>query len=202
MTTPFKHRCAFCDEPAKLTKEHLWPKWTRKHLRYSGQRHQQAFIVWGDEGTTERRRTYGGDARNSGPKAPCGACNGGWMGGVEIAAQPFLTPLIKGNSIILGEAGQKAVATWVTMKTMVAEYFDPKQIAVPLEERQYLRDHLRPPDNWRIWIGNYEREKWAGQWAHGAAGVHSIRTPTRNLDRPNTQSTTFVVGHLYANVFS
>jgi hypothetical protein len=32
------------------------------------------------------------------------------------------------------------------MKTMVGEFFDPMKAAIPLSERQFLRDRRQPPD--------------------------------------------------------
>ena len=202
MTKPFKHRCAMCDLPAKLSKEHIWSKWTRTLIQHDVKQHQHMQIVWGPEGPTESRRTYGGDARNRSPRAVCADCNNGWMSRLETAAKPFVIMLIKGERAILDAEAQRLVASWIALKSMVAEYFEPEKVAVSSSERQYLRDQLKPPENWRIWIGNYERGTWMGQWTHGVVGVHSERSPARDLNRPNTQATTFVVGHLYANVFS
>ena len=96
------------------------------------------------------------------------------MSSVEEWAKPALIPLINGTASFLDHDSQGAVATWIAMKTMVAEYLDPSKVAITLGERQFLRDQrLAPSANWRIWIGNYERTKWAGQWVHGSHGLTS-----------------------------
>jgi hypothetical protein len=89
-------------------------------------------------------------------------------------------------------------------ETMIAEYFDPPRVAVPLIERQFLRRHRKPPtENWRIWIGNYERRQWNAQWAHSAAGIAPVTSmPRPDPQIPNTQTTTIIVGKLYAHIFS
>jgi hypothetical protein len=204
MSASFKHRCPFCDRPAKLTKEHIWSKWTRRLLKYNQPKHQHARVEWSAESArVTYARTYGGDARNRSPKAACQDCNNGWMSELDDEAKPFLIPLIKGKAALLDVEAQQMVAAWIAMKTMAAEYFEPERIAVPLSERQYMRRHARTPDNWRIWIGHYERGgDWSGQWVHGTAGAGSERVPPRDSDRPNTQVTTFVIGNLYTNVIS
>jgi hypothetical protein len=199
-----KRRCIFCDEPIRLTKEHLWSKWTRRLVRYDTLKHEYEHRVFNVAGVARTVKTISGDARNRGLKTVCKKCNGGWMSAIEEWAKPRLAPLIKGDAAFLNRDDQIALATWIAMKTMVAEYFDPTEAAITLSERQFLRDRRRvPTPNWQIWIGNYERTSWAGQWVHGSMSIApSVRTEGRDPRVPNTQTTTFVVGKLYANVFS
>jgi len=167
-------------------------------------KHEHENHVFNLGGVARTVKTVSGDARNRGIKAVCGKCNSEWMGAIEEWVKPSLVPLIKGTGAFLNHDDQRAIATWIAMKTMVGEYFDPSKVAIPLSERQFLRDHRHAPDaNWRIWIGNYERVKWLGQWAHASMGIApSVRIKDRNPEIPNTQTTTFVVGKLYAHVFS
>jgi hypothetical protein len=125
------------------------------------------------DGVDRSVRTYGWDPRNSTIKSVCHECNNGWMSSLDSAGKPVLSLLIKGEAAFLDADSQKLIATWVAMKTMVGEFFDPVKAAVPLSERQFLRDRRQPPDNWIIWIGNYTRDKWAGEWVHTAIGIDS-----------------------------
>ncbi len=199
-----KRRRIFCDDPTKLTKEHLWSKWTRQLVRHDALKHEHANQVFNVGAVDRTVKTIGGDVRNRGIRAVCKRCNSGWMSSVEEWAKPALIPLINGTASFLDHDSQRAVATWIAMKTMVAEYLDPSKVAITLGERQFLRDQrLAPSANWRIWIGNYERTKWAGQWVHGSHGLTLLnRIAERDPKIPNTQTTTFVVGKLYAHVFS
>ena len=141
--------------------------------------------------------------RNRGLKAVCEKCNNEWMGSIEEWAKPSLVPMINGTSAFLTYDSQRAIATWIAMKTMVAEFFDRSYVAIPLRERHFLKTNRLPPDNWKVWIGNYKRGAWAGQWAHTASGIaSSIGLATRNPEIPNTQTTTLVIGQLYCHVFS
>jgi hypothetical protein len=197
-------RCIFCNEPKKLSKEHLWSKWTRQLVKHDALQHEHKNQVFRITGIDRTERTYGGDARNRGIRAVCKECNSGWMSSIEEWARPALEPLIKGEHAFLDHDSQRAVATWIAMKAMVAEYFDPSRVAIPLSERQFLRDHRKPPEaNWRIWIGNFARDKWAGHWAHSYMGIAPLESiANRPPEVANTQTTTFVVGKLYAHIFS
>jgi hypothetical protein len=199
-----KRRCIFCDEHAKLTKEHLWSKWTRQLVQRDSLKHEYAIQVFNIDGIDRTVKTIAGDARSRGLRAVCEKCNSGWMGSIEEWAKPSLVPLIKGTGAFLNRDNQRAIATWIAMKAMVGEYFDLTKVAIPLSERQFMRDNRCAPDaNWKIWIGNYERTKWLGQYAHGAMGIApSVRAKDRKPEIPNTQVTTFVIGKLYAHVFS
>ena len=105
------------------------------------------------DGVDRSVRTYGWDPRNSTIKSVCHECNNGWMSSLDDAGKSILSLLIKGEAAFLDVDSQKLIATWVAMKTMVGEFFDPVKAAVPLSERQFLRDRRQPPDNWIIWIG-------------------------------------------------
>jgi hypothetical protein len=203
MKPPLNRKCIFCDEPKKLTKEHLWSKWTRQLVSHDILKHEYADHVFKMDGVDRSVRTYGWDPRNSTIKSVCHECNNGWMSSLDDAGKSVLSLLIKGEAAFLDVDSQKLIATWVAMKTMVGEFFDPVKAAVPLSERQFLRDRRQPPDNWIIWIGNYTRDKWTGEWVHTAVGIDSAEGIARRDPKiPNTQTTTFVVGKLYAHVFS
>jgi hypothetical protein len=90
---------------------------------------------------------------------------------------------------------------------MNADFFFPNRNAIP----QAHRDHLRatweaPPDTWKIWIGNYKRDRWVAHWARQSMAIssekHVPEITTEGFPRPNTQATTIVFGQLYVHVFS
>jgi hypothetical protein len=193
-TTVAPRKCIFCDAPKKLTKEHLWSKWTGQIVFHDAAKHEHATQVFNLSGVDRTVKTYGSDARNRSIRSVCEECNNGWMSSIEEWAKPSLEPLIKGTSGLFGPDVQRSVATWIAMKAMVGEYFDPARAAITLGERQFLRDLRHPPKaNWRIWIGNFDRQKWAGHWAHSAMGIAPSKgIAQRKPEIPNTQTTTFV----------
>jgi hypothetical protein len=94
------------------------------------------------------------------------------------------------------------------MATMTGEYIDRaiESKAVTQTERDWFMKNRIPPDNWRVWIGRFQRHKWKGQWIHvnapilGATDAPDLKPG--DLAQPNTQATTFVVGELYVHVMS
>jgi hypothetical protein len=80
---------------------------------------------------------------------------------------------------------------------------EPKQIAISQAERDRLMNMRTPPGGWRIWIGRHRSQGWPGQWVHATFPVASSEKKIANEDRlPNTQSTAFQIGELYAFVLS
>src|SRR5580704_11578887 len=98
MKPPLKRKCIFCDQSKKLTKEHLWSKWTRQLVSHDILKHEYADHVFKVDGVDRSARTYGWDARNSTIKAVCLECNNVWMSSLDDAGKPVLSPLIKGDA--------------------------------------------------------------------------------------------------------
>ncbi len=78
----------------------------------------------------------------------------------------------------------------------------------PVTARRWLLPTKTPPDNIRIWIGNFDRRNWKADWAHNSLRISRERGRypwTVNPDgtpRPNTQTTTYVAGKLYIHAFT
>jgi hypothetical protein len=122
--------------------------------------------------------------------------------------QADLDPLISGKSIILSLDRQKILAAWAAMSVICAEYFYPNRASSSVTDRRWLYNTKIAPNDFRIWIGNYERREWIPHWGHfslrisedeGPQGwtIHPDGTP-----RSNTQTTTFVVGRLFIHCYS
>ncbi|MGM4928814.1 hypothetical protein [Tardiphaga sp. 619_E2_N8_5] len=69
-----------------------------------------------------------------------------------------------------------------------------------------MEDGHPPWDQWKIWMGDYERGDWIPEWIKNALMIESDDHPARYLPdgvpMPNTQSTTLVFGRLYVHAFS
>lgn len=105
-------------------------------------------------------------------------------------------------------SAQAQLAKWCTMATMTSEFIDRDSLGqgVTLAERQLFWKQSVIPPNWRIWIARYRRHKWKGEWIHftvpilGPEDVPGLKPG--DTARPNTQTTTFVIGELYVHVMS
>jgi hypothetical protein len=138
-------------------------------------------------------------------------CNNSWMSGIEEATKPFLIPLFKGEPIKLDLQQQLSVAAWIAVKTVVAEYFFPKMVAITEEERTFIWKYEKPPLHWKIWLGRYQGTDWRpARYSHHGFKLNFSPTIEDYLSRPkwenhaqcNSQSSTFVIGDLFIHVIS
>jgi hypothetical protein len=199
-------RCIFCRRTG-LSKEHVWADWLKNYIPRTMKTHTRFSAIVHPAHSEPRRKTKQGDPHTSKLRVVCeNHCNNGWMSRLQNAAKPYLLPLIKGEVTALDEKAQRIIATWAAMAVMVAEYFDRYKVAISATERKYLWKNQRPPPNWKIWIGHYERKNWPGHWVHNVLPISSKKNRIKRMDnglpRPNTQTTTFVVGQLYIHAAS
>jgi len=202
--------CIFCGAVGKLTGEHIWGGWTSKYVPSPTNKHNFHSVVAATptEEKSEPVRIVPGDPLNSKVKVVCKPCNNGWLSQIQEKAKPYLIPLFDGQNATLGKEAQRWIATWAAMATMTGEYLsrDEQNVAVPQKERTRFMQARRPPNNWRIWIGKYEREKWAGQWRHNSFPIYPekeiMQAAASGKRLPNHQTTSFVIGKLFVHVFS
>jgi hypothetical protein len=191
-----------------MDREHIFGDWLRKYVRADSNKHRMQHTVIGRPGTLTTRKitVRAGEPLLSTAKIVCTPCNTGWMSRIQNDAKPFLIPLIQGKKIVLGSAAQKAIGAWCAMVTITSDYLprDPSAIAISQAERDWFREHKAPPDHWKIWIGDYRRQK--GVWNHYVVPIldsnNILHRPDGPLAQPNTQSTTFVVGNLLVHTLS
>jgi hypothetical protein len=208
---PLVDRCIFWESSkphTPLDYEHIWGRWLRQYVRSNVNKHRILAETIGAPGTPNKAqiRHRPGDPLQSNIKIVCKGCNSTWMSDIQNKAKQVLIPLIQGRRTTLGPAAQKAIATWCAMATMTGEYLtmDSAAVSISQTERDWLRDHHSPPDNWRIWIGYYPTKQ--GVWHHFVVPILSgkdvANAPDNRLAPPNTQSTTFIVGNLCVYVLS
>jgi len=135
------------------------------------------------------------------------------MSEMEEAAKPFLLPLFEANKIVLDTKAQKALAFWIAVKTMVAEYFLPKTAAIPVNEREFAWKNKQPPlSNWAIWLAQYDGDginkaiwrhhSWRMTWMPPGTQGLLPRSTIDNTVARKTQATTFVIGRLFIHAIS
>jgi hypothetical protein len=184
----------------------MWANWLRAYIPRTLDHHTVALtkVALKSNDQTFKRQT--GDPHSRRIKCVCRDCNNGWMGKLQEDAKPFLVPILEGRSATLKRNGQIIMAAWAAMMIMVAEHLDIQMVAIPAADRRWLRNNLRPPSHWRIWIGRH------------AAVSHPLFThnvvsmvPEKEIERigleapvaPNTQTSTILLGkHLIIHVMS
>jgi hypothetical protein len=129
------------------------------------------------------------------------------MSRLQERAKPIVLSLAMGRKRTLDDEAQRTLAAWCAMSTMTSDYFYPSRAAIPQRHRDALRlNNSLPEDEWRIWIGHYERGDWIPDWVRNAIAISRDEEPpaylTDTFPIMNTQTTTLVFGKLYVHAFS
>jgi hypothetical protein len=203
--------CIFCGGFG-LSKEHLFSKWTYalvpnaptdSHARghFSTSRDSPRVIA------KREVRSYQGNVNTIRLRVVCKACNNGWMSRQDNEIKPILSPLILCQPVVVDEAAQLKLATWIAMKALVAEQSRPEDVASIQPERSALMAGLKPPANWQIWIARQTGILWRVGYQRRAStlgyldGEGIAQSPDGTLAK-NTQSMTIGIGQLLINVVS
>jgi hypothetical protein len=85
----------------------------------------------------------------------CHKCNSEWMNIIDENARPYLTAMIRGQTVALNANAQAAVAAWI-MKVAVTARSEPNN-PLPIERPRtdWLYTHRSPIPDWHVWIGWY-----------------------------------------------
>ena len=149
-------RCLFCDAAAD-SNEHVWPSWLLKTLR----RPSPSDILREHNG--ERTR-WGGANPAVRVRAVCGACNHGWMSGLETISRPVVGALVQDLAIPLTPAQQQVAAVWAVKTSMVAEGLralaDDSSFYSQTEREEFRRSRMIPVGT-TVWIGRYSGTMYA-----------------------------------------
>jgi hypothetical protein len=138
------------------------------------------------------------------------------MSGVVNRSKPFVERLIADQPLQLDENAQRALAAWIAISTIMAEFTDPKTQAISAEDRAALMKTGLPPMSWRILIGRYSGKDWSpiryrhvGGISHYVDNIDAVNPDS--VPRPHTipagtpnniQVTTNVIRSLLIHVFS
>jgi hypothetical protein len=199
--------CIFCGNTG-MSKEHIWGKWLKDYVRQDLLKHGMFTQVVNRPGTpnTEHLHIKSGDPLQSKVRVVCTKCNNECLSAIQDRAKPHLIPLFTGTTRVLGVEAQEILATWITMATMTAEHLisDPRQRAISQTDREYLWRNSKPPTEWRILIGRYQRHRLATQWTHCDIPVLETKDvpPAGVPPQSNMQITTFMIGELFAHAMS
>jgi hypothetical protein len=137
--------CLFCEREADSA-EHLFPDWLNEVLPNI---QPTTFVLGGpggfrgwksDKPATQKLRVV------------CKSCNNEWMSGIEGEAKPLLIPMINGQKCRLDIDQQQIVASWAFSRTVIGEWLNPGSAAIPTDHRHWLREHLEPPPQVKVFI--------------------------------------------------
>jgi hypothetical protein len=195
-----------------LSKQHIWPDWLKKVIPRDEDKNTQ--LLYGYEYFPEDRIAIFPDIKirqgyigTRKIRNVCIKCNNGWMSQIEERVRPKITSMIHGDMSTLNASGQKDIASWIIMTSIMAEYTDIKAQAISEEYRETLFKTSNPPDGgWLIWLGKYNSSEWKFRYRHhgGAVATHQEFEELKQKGKipPNMQSTCFVFGQLFINFIS
>ena len=120
------------------------------------------------------------------------------MSQLQTRAKPFLEPRLQNDwSQPLDEWGQRTIAVWATMFTMVVEQADPDTIAVSQQDRTTLKLTRDPVPSWLIFLWMKINTGVPGKIHHQTCAVRED-----GLRLMNTHVTTFTVGGVLLQTMS
>jgi hypothetical protein len=119
------------------------------------------------------------------------------MGAMESAVQGFVTAMILGQSVSLTAEMQGALAQWVTLKLMVAEFNHRGEAIVTQAERDAFRESRDIPSGLRLWIAQCFSDKWCNAYVRHAATMTLPGKPSPSSSAKNVQTTAFGIGQLF-----
>lgn len=206
-------KCIFCEGGAvpgnPMTGEHLWSDWmdranllprvSREYIEIASNYRRHT----GEKTVAQRYRE--GSPHYKKIKVVCKQCNSGWMNQIEVAAQPVLTPLIKGTKAVLNRNARKILAEWVVLKMLVAEHSEQQgYVSAPIflqsDRAAFKRDRTVPPGV-RIYLAKHTGDAWIIRYHRRASGLGergvSLPPPSHPTTRNNVQSTSWGIGKLF-----
>jgi hypothetical protein len=123
------------------------------------------------------------------------------MAVIEETAKPILGPLIRGSDGTLSSEGQKTLATWATLKVMVAEQSKPEEAVFSDQDRAaFMRERIIP-SSVRVWVARCIAPLWRNAFLRcsGQLALGTTLPPTvfPTSERKNVQTSAFGVGELF-----
>jgi hypothetical protein len=118
------------------------------------------------------------------------------MSQLDTAAEPLMKPLILGQSTRLFEKDCQTIATWAVLKSMIVH-----NKWVHHTRRKFLKAAKKPPKDWGVWIANYQRQTWEGEWLSWPVSVRA--DAEKSAKRPsayNAHVTIQMIKNLYIHV--
>jgi hypothetical protein len=189
-------KCIFCGS-SPTTREHVFSGWTHKYMlpRKPGKAASYVAVEHID-------RVVGTNLKLPGPirdwqvKCVCGPCNNGWMSVLDQQVEPMMKPLILGQPTRLFDKECQAIATWAVLKSMIVH-----NSIVHHTRRKVLKRTRKPPKDWAVWIANYERQTWEGEWLSWPVSVReNAEMQPRRPSAYNAHITIQMIKNLYIHV--
>ena len=114
--------------------------------------------------------------------------------------------MIAEEPLALFRKQQTILAAWSAMLAMTGEYTNRIHAGIAQEDRERIRDCQIPPSHWRIWLAYFPTGDDCDQeYDHSSVDLEDNISQASAANaplRPNTQTTTFRVGHALIHLMS
>jgi hypothetical protein len=155
-----RRACTFCQRrDRKIGAEHAWPSWLRT-LLHDG----PSTVTFARHNRARRQWPSPADSLGVTVKDVCTHRNNGEMSALEVSVQPYLTPLLTGQSVELSREALRTIAKWIYKTAMVFDIINPVNGLRYFtdDERHALMATLEPaPDQPLMWLAAYTGENIA-----------------------------------------
>lgn len=157
-------------------------------------------IAWGVHytagGLVERDRQRPTGEASVVVRSVCRQCNGGWMATLEGRVRPLMTPLIRGERVLLDVNQQIDIATWASKTVAALEFHEPTTVVARREDRELIRTQGRPPHHHLVRIAHRKEYR-------EALLLHTLvaRSEDAQDERPDAFGTLMGIGCLLVQVW-
>jgi hypothetical protein len=120
---------------------------------------------------------------------------------MEDCARPCGTRLILDSPQLMDLNDQTTIASLLTLIAMRLEFLGDMR-AISNNERDWLRNHRQPSNDWKIWINRFGGDDAEEHWSRTyAAQIEPEPTDKVGPEHCNVRVTTLVIGKLCAHLF-
>lgn len=159
---------AFSVEGGRLSETHIWPGWLNRLLAPGTDRLEELERPKHRGGASERRLKQGSIFTQK-PHLACIDCNTGWMRQFEDDMCFFAKPIFTSRgSVTLNMDQRRALAGWVALIAILAEYIDKSKASLTISEadKTHLKKNREPPRAWSIVAISSNSRKWFARYRH------------------------------------
>lgn len=148
-------KCIYCGSAGKLTKEHIFGKWMKAHLKDQNYtKHMQARLMDENVGVLGRGSlAKSNNISDDSLRIVCSSCNNGWMSTIQNKAKNIIPNLMRHKWILNTPDDVLSVAQWCTMVAISFQFATPDMVSLSFENRKRFMDTLCPPSGMKIYCG-------------------------------------------------
>ena len=196
-----------------MSRTHIWPDWLGRLLPFGDahseeSKHSPAFTAGSSAPTSYSHKMKQGSVFSLKPFVACETCNTGWMAKFEDEMVKFSKPIFTSNDPLrLNDRQVQILSVWLSLIVILAEYIKlpGSSIAISAGDRNFIRSHLTPPENWSIFYASLNSTEWRQKYKRHVLSLNEapfgVLSPILFTD-DNTQISSLGMGKIFVQVFT